>query len=85
MGFIGAEVAASLRMLGNDVTVVEIFETTLYRILGPTIGRVLESVHRDHGMKMLFNEAVASYNHAVAQFPTVMIVGLFGFRSAGTL
>jgi LemA protein len=32
-----------------------------------------------------FNEAVASYNHAVAQFPTVMIVGLFGFRSAGTL
>ena len=35
MGFIGAEVAASLRMLGNDVTVVEIFETTLYRILGP--------------------------------------------------
>jgi len=32
-----------------------------------------------------FNEAVASYNHAVAQFPTVMIVGLFGFRGAGTL
>ena len=61
MGFIGAEVAASLRMLGNDVTVVEIFETTLYRILGPTIGRVLEAVHRDHGVKMLFNEAVASF------------------------
>ena len=32
-----------------------------------------------------FNEAVASYNHAVTQFPTVMIVGLFGFRGAGTL
>jgi 3-phenylpropionate/trans-cinnamate dioxygenase ferredoxin reductase component len=61
MGFIGAEVAASLRMLGNDVTVVEIFETALYRTLGPTIGRVLEAVHRDHGMKMLFNEAVASF------------------------
>ena len=61
MGFIGAEVAASLRTLGNDVTVVEIFETTLYRILGPTIGRVLEAVHRDHGVKMLFNEAVASF------------------------
>jgi len=61
MGFIGAEVAASLRTLGNDVTVVEIFETTLYRILGPAIGRVLEAVHRDHGVKMLFNEAVASF------------------------
>jgi 3-phenylpropionate/trans-cinnamate dioxygenase ferredoxin reductase subunit len=61
MGFIGAEVAASMRMLGNDVTVVEIFETTLYRILGPDIGRALEGVHRDHGVKMLFNEAVASF------------------------
>ncbi|MDH5314405.1 MAG: FAD-dependent oxidoreductase, partial [Actinomycetota bacterium] len=34
MGFIGAEVAASMRMLGHDVTVVEVFETTLYRVLG---------------------------------------------------
>jgi len=32
-----------------------------------------------------FNEAVIGYNHAVRQFPTVLIVGLFGFRSAGTL
>ena len=61
MGFIGAEVAASLRQLGCDVTVVEVFETTLYRILGPDIGRVLEGLHRDHGVKMYFNEAVASF------------------------
>jgi len=32
-----------------------------------------------------FNEAVTGYNDAVRQFPTVMIVGLFGFRAAGTL
>lgn len=32
-----------------------------------------------------FNAAVADYNRAVRQFPTVMIVGLFGFRAAGTL
>lgn len=32
-----------------------------------------------------FNDAVAAYNHAVQQFPTALIVGLFGFRSAGTL
>ena len=32
-----------------------------------------------------FNEAVTAYNAAVRQFPTVLIVGLFGFRSAGTL
>jgi 3-phenylpropionate/trans-cinnamate dioxygenase ferredoxin reductase subunit len=61
MGFIGAEVAASMRMLGHDVTVVEVFETTLYRVLGPEIGRALEALHRDHGVRMLFNEAVASF------------------------
>lgn len=61
MGFIGAEVAASLRMLGNEVTVVEVFETTLYRILGPDIGRAIEGMHRDHGVTMHFNEAVASF------------------------
>jgi LemA protein len=32
-----------------------------------------------------FNDAVMEYNAAVKQFPTVLIVGPFGFRSAGTL
>ena len=61
MGFIGAEVAASLRTIGCDVTVVEIFETTLYRILGPEIGRVLEGIHRDHGVRMLFSDSVERF------------------------
>jgi 3-phenylpropionate/trans-cinnamate dioxygenase ferredoxin reductase subunit len=58
MGFIGAEVAASLRLVGCDVTVVELFETTLYRILGPDLGRVLEGIHRDHGVTMHFSDTV---------------------------
>lgn len=61
MGFIGAEVAASLRSVGCDVTVVEIFETTLYRILGPEIGRVLEAIHRDHGVTMHFSDTVERF------------------------
>ena len=32
-----------------------------------------------------FNDAVRDYNQAVRLFPTVLIVGLFGFRSAATL
>lgn len=32
-----------------------------------------------------FNDAVLEYNHAVQQFPTALIVSLFGFRTAGTL
>jgi 3-phenylpropionate/trans-cinnamate dioxygenase ferredoxin reductase component len=61
MGFIGAEVAASLRTVGCDVTVVEIFETTLYRILGPEIGRGLEAIHRDHGVRMHFSDSVERF------------------------
>jgi 3-phenylpropionate/trans-cinnamate dioxygenase ferredoxin reductase component len=61
MGFIGAEVAASLRSVGCDVTVVEVFETTLYRILGPEIGRALEGIHRDHGVRMLFSDTVERF------------------------
>jgi 3-phenylpropionate/trans-cinnamate dioxygenase ferredoxin reductase subunit len=61
MGFIGAEVAASLRTLGCEVTVVEIFETALYRVLGGAIGRVLESIHRDYGVTMHFNDVVERF------------------------
>ena len=34
--------------------------------------------------RTLFNAAVTDYNDAVRQFPTVLIVSLFDFRSAGT-
>ena len=61
MGFIGAEVAASLRTMGCDVTVIEIFETALYRVLGGDVGRVLEAIHRDHGVEMHFNDLVARF------------------------
>jgi 3-phenylpropionate/trans-cinnamate dioxygenase ferredoxin reductase subunit len=61
MGFVGAEVAASLRTMGCDVTVVEVFETAMYRILGPDIGRVLEGIHRDHGVQMRFNDTVSAF------------------------
>jgi 3-phenylpropionate/trans-cinnamate dioxygenase ferredoxin reductase subunit len=61
MGFIGAEVAASLRTLGLDVTVVEVFETALYRILGAEIGRTIETLHRDHGVEMFFNDIVERF------------------------
>ncbi len=32
-----------------------------------------------------FDDAVLEYNRALRQFPTLLLVGLFGFRSAATL
>jgi 3-phenylpropionate/trans-cinnamate dioxygenase ferredoxin reductase subunit len=61
MGFIGAEVAASLRELGLDVAVVEFFATPLERVLGPELGRVIEALHRDHGVEMVFGDAAERF------------------------
>ncbi len=59
-GFIGCEVAASFRQMGLDVTVVEFFETPLYRVLGAELGRTIEGLHRDHGVEFVFGDAVAA-------------------------
>ena len=61
MGFIGAEVAASMRQCGLEVTAIEPFKTPLYRALGEDIGRVVEALHRDHGVAMILGDAVAAF------------------------
>jgi 3-phenylpropionate/trans-cinnamate dioxygenase ferredoxin reductase subunit len=61
MGFIGAEVTASLRELGVEVTVIELFGTAMDKVLGRQLGDVLASIHRDHGVTMRFNDGVARF------------------------
>jgi 3-phenylpropionate/trans-cinnamate dioxygenase ferredoxin reductase subunit len=60
-GFIGAEVAASLRRMGLEVEVVEVFGTALVRALGHTIGRCVEAIHRDEGVRFHFDDAVERF------------------------
>jgi 3-phenylpropionate/trans-cinnamate dioxygenase ferredoxin reductase subunit len=60
-GFIGCEVAASLRQLGVEVEVVEIMDAPLRRAVGPEIGRVFEDMHRDHGVRFHFGHAVERF------------------------
>lgn len=61
MGFIGSEVASSLRMLGLDVVAVDGSKVPLLRVLGEDVGAVLEGIHRDHGVEMFFEEPVAAF------------------------
>jgi 3-phenylpropionate/trans-cinnamate dioxygenase ferredoxin reductase component len=61
MGFIGAEVAASLRQMGLDVTVVEFAGCPLERVLGPELGRTIEGLHRDHGVEMIFHDGAERF------------------------
>ncbi len=63
-GFIGAEVAATARGRGLDVTVVEALPTPLSRVLGDEMGRVCAEVHRDHGVDLRTGVGVDSIRGA---------------------
>lgn len=51
-GFIGLEVAATARQLGNDVVVLEGGPAPLMRALGPEMGAAVAAVHADHGVEI---------------------------------
>lgn len=52
-GWIGSEVAASLRQLGHDVTLISNLERPLERVLGPEVAEVYRSVHVEHGVRLV--------------------------------
>lgn len=64
MGFIGSEVAASLRQSGVEVAVVDRNEVPLRRVLGEEVGRVIGDIHRDEGVSMILEDRVASFEGA---------------------
>jgi len=51
-GFIGAEVAATCRGRGLDVTVLEALPQPMVRGVGARLGEVLADLHRDHGVDL---------------------------------
>ena len=60
-GFIGSEVAATARGRGLEVTVLEALSLPLVRVLGPVIGEVCASLHRDHGVDLRLGAGVAAF------------------------
>jgi 3-phenylpropionate/trans-cinnamate dioxygenase ferredoxin reductase component len=59
-GWIGAEVAASARELGAEVTLVGPDPLPLVRVLGPEIGAVYRDLHAAHGVELRLGQTVAS-------------------------
>ncbi|HVC34898.1 MAG TPA: FAD-dependent oxidoreductase [Chloroflexota bacterium] len=60
-GFIGAEVAASCRMKGRDVTVLEVLPVPLQRVLGDEVGQIYARIHREHGIDLRLGEGIAEF------------------------
>ena len=61
MGFIGSEVAASLRQNGLDVVAIDPLKTPLFRVLGEAVGQTLADLHRAHGVRTIFEDTVAAF------------------------
>ena len=58
-GFIGSEVAASLRMKGLDVTLLEIEPVPLRHVLGDELGEIYAGIHRGHDVDLRLSEGIA--------------------------
>jgi 3-phenylpropionate/trans-cinnamate dioxygenase ferredoxin reductase subunit len=61
MGFIGSEVAASLRQLGVSITAVLPESAPLEYVLGPEMGEVMTGIHVDHGVELITHEQVVRF------------------------
>jgi 3-phenylpropionate/trans-cinnamate dioxygenase ferredoxin reductase component len=64
MGFIGCEVAASLRQQGVEVVCIDPSPTPLFRVVGEQVGQVVSRIHHDHGVEMVFDDVVTRFEGA---------------------
>jgi 3-phenylpropionate/trans-cinnamate dioxygenase ferredoxin reductase component len=60
-GWIGAEVAASARQRGLEVTVIDPASVPLERVMGAEVGAVYRDIHTDHGTRMLMRTGVEAF------------------------
>jgi 3-phenylpropionate/trans-cinnamate dioxygenase ferredoxin reductase component len=61
MGFIGSEVAASLRQLGVSVTAVLGGVGPLAGVLGDQVGSVMAAIHQGKGVELLLDDRVVAF------------------------
>jgi 3-phenylpropionate/trans-cinnamate dioxygenase ferredoxin reductase component len=60
-GWIGAEVAASARQRGLEVTVLDPLSVPLERVMGAEVGAIYRDIHTDHGTQMLMGTGVEAF------------------------
>jgi 3-phenylpropionate/trans-cinnamate dioxygenase ferredoxin reductase subunit len=63
-GFIGAEVAATCRGLGLEVTLVEALPVPLAAVLGREMGELVAAIHRDQGVDLRCGIGVKEFEGA---------------------
>jgi len=61
-GFIGAEVAATCRRRGLEVSMVDILDAPMQQALGLEVGGVFGELHRDHGVDLRLGVGVEGFD-----------------------
>lgn len=61
MGFIGCEVAASLREKDVEVVCIDKSPTPLHRVIGERLGQVMSTIHHEHGVETFFDDVVMRF------------------------
>ncbi len=60
-GYIGLECAATFRKLGLDVTVIEMMDRVMNRVVAPEMSKFYQSQHAAHGVNVLTDRKVQAF------------------------
>jgi 3-phenylpropionate/trans-cinnamate dioxygenase ferredoxin reductase subunit len=60
-GYIGLEVAAVAAQLGLDVTVIEMLDRVMSRVVSGQVSAFYQKEHRDHGVKLLLSTSIRGF------------------------
>jgi 3-phenylpropionate/trans-cinnamate dioxygenase ferredoxin reductase subunit len=60
-GYIGLEVAAVCAKLGLEVTVVELLDRVMKRVVCPTVSEFYAAEHRAHGVRILLDTGIEAF------------------------
>ena len=60
-GYIGLECAATFRKLGLDVTVIEMMDRVMNRVVAPEMSRFYQAEHAGHGVNVLTDRKVQAF------------------------
>jgi NADPH-dependent 2,4-dienoyl-CoA reductase/sulfur reductase-like enzyme len=72
-GYIGLEVAASLRQMGLEVSVIEMADRLLARVASSPVAQLLNDLHVEHGVSVYTGVSVDKITNSNGQFSGVTL------------
>ncbi len=74
-GWIGLEIASAATNRGADVTVLEMAQLPLQRVLGDEVAQIFANLHTEHGVKFHFGASVTAESIAALR-PDLVLIGV---------